>query len=270
MSLEINMAQPLNEQEMISPVATMATGGTEKKTNFTNNLISGIKNSVENADKINKKLFGEDYLSKGKTINTANLGDIWKLWKTSKQNSPIPSERVKGGLIDKVENKINKVFPNLIPKREDELKDIITNDTQEKINEIKNIDNEIINEKSEEETKNALEEAYRREDEIRKETQEREDTAYQRAVEDMKKAGINPNIFAGASAAASGGGITNASRKDFTKEMSKYEATIELLLTIINNEFKGSENEKDRIAKTIQTGLGLIEQRYEFDNNPFR
>lgn len=60
-----------------------------------------------------------------------------------------------------------------------------------------------------------LKEAYSREDEIRKETQAREDTAYQRATEDMRKAGIDPNLH-GVTQATSGGGITNASRNDMT------------------------------------------------------
>ena len=51
---------------------------------------------------------------------------------------------------------------------------------------------------------------WEREDAIRAETQAREDSAYQRAVADMRKAGINPNLM-NVQPASSGGGITQAS-----------------------------------------------------------
>lgn len=114
--------------------------------------------------------------------------------------------------------------------------------------------------KEEENAYKWLEEAYKREDEIRKETQEREDTAYQRAVEDMRKAGINPNIFAGAGASASGGGITNASRADLTLLKSKYEKGIEMLMQEIQNQFQGDENTKDRLTKIFDSFLKFIKQ----------
>lgn len=97
---------------------------------------------------------------------------------------------------------------------------------------------------------------WEREDTIRKETQEREDNAYQRAVKDMQKAGINPNLM-NVSAAASGGGITQATGMNYEPyqiEMDKYVALLE---QEIDNAFKEDENAKDRFAdilgKFIQT-----------------
>lgn len=97
---------------------------------------------------------------------------------------------------------------------------------------------------------------WAREDAIRKETQAREDTAYQRAVDDMIKAGINPNLV-GVNPASSGGGITSVEGMNYTpmqieaqKEMSALSRDLEEFLTIFEKEtdieFKGNENEKDR------------------------
>ena len=101
---------------------------------------------------------------------------------------------------------------------------------------------------------------WEREDAIRKETQEREDTAYQRAVADMRKAGINPNLV-GASPAASGGGITQASGTNLDGLMSSMNIDAEKIMQLIENEFKGDEATKDRFmdvfAQIIQT-VGLI------------
>lgn len=93
-------------------------------------------------------------------------------------------------------------------------------------------------------------EQWAREDAIRSETQEREDTAFRRGIADMRRAGVNVNLV-GAQAAESGGGITNATGVDggiYTAEVNKY---VSLLETALNNEFKGNENTKDRITDTI-------------------
>lgn len=96
----------------------------------------------------------------------------------------------------------------------------------------------------------SIEELWAREDAIRKETQEREDTAYQRAVEDMRKAGINPNL-AGVSPAGSGGGITQATGQGLiSTEMS---GIIQEAIAQINNTVKADENQKDRISDIIKT-----------------
>ncbi len=100
-----------------------------------------------------------------------------------------------------------------------------------------------------------IQEIWQREDEIRKETQEREDTAYQRAVEDMRKAGINPNIGS-ISAASSGGGITQASgMQSITTEMS---GLVSQAIAEINNNVKVNENQKDRISDIISNLAQMI------------
>lgn len=97
---------------------------------------------------------------------------------------------------------------------------------------------------------------WEREDQIRKETQEREDTAVQRWVEDVRKAGINPNLFSG-TGAASGGGITSATGLN----TSKYEAQAERLLTewetMVEQEFKREESKKDRFNNIMKSLLNL-------------
>lgn len=97
---------------------------------------------------------------------------------------------------------------------------------------------------------------WAREDEIRKETQEREDNALQRWVEDARKAGINPNLFSG-QGAASGGGITAATGLN----MSQYETAANKLLTewetMVNQEFEREENKKDRFNNLMRSILSL-------------
>lgn len=96
----------------------------------------------------------------------------------------------------------------------------------------------------------SIEELWAREDAIRKETQEREDTAYQRAIEDMRKAGINPNLV-GINPASSGGGITQATgQQSLTTAMS---GIIEQTIAEINNTVKANENQKDRINDIIKS-----------------
>lgn len=90
------------------------------------------------------------------------------------------------------------------------------------------------------------ERAWAREDAIRKETQEREDSAWQRAVEDMRKAGVNPNLV-NAGPAASGGGITSATGQDYTMQSAKFDRETQELITAIEQEFEMSENQKDRL-----------------------
>lgn len=75
--------------------------------------------------------------------------------------------------------------------------------------------------------KQERDEQWAREDAIRKETQEREDSAYQRAVEDMKKAGMNPAAVSNISGASSGGGITSATGTDYESYLTRIKANYE-------------------------------------------
>ena len=106
----------------------------------------------------------------------------------------------------------------------------------------------------------ALEQQQRqwdREDAIRKETQEREDSAYQRAVADMRKAGINPNLV-GVNPANSGGGITTATGVDYTTWATDFNAKAALLEQEIENAFKGDQAEKERISGLISDIIGMF------------
>ena len=98
--------------------------------------------------------------------------------------------------------------------------------------------------------KEMQERQWQREDEIRAETQAREDSAWQRAVADMQKAGVNPNLV-NAAPAASGGGITSATGIDYTVYEKEMEKEIALLEQFIDNEFNASENQKDRLTDII-------------------
>lgn len=97
---------------------------------------------------------------------------------------------------------------------------------------------------------------WQRENDLMYQTWEREDTAVQRWAEDVRKAGINPNLFSG-TGAASGGGITSATGLN----TSKYEAQAEKLLTewetMVDQEFKREENKKDRFNNIMKSLLNL-------------
>lgn len=101
------------------------------------------------------------------------------------------------------------------------------------------------------------EEQWAREDAIRKETQDREDTAYQRAIADMKKAGINPNIF-GVQPAESGGGITQASMPDMSTITNQMNIDLKELQQLIDQNFQGDENTKDRLLQTFTSILSMV------------
>ena len=104
---------------------------------------------------------------------------------------------------------------------------------------------------------------WEREDAIRKETQEREDSAYQRAVADMRKAGINPNLL-NVNPAESGGGITNATGINDTVYQAELEKYITQLEQDFNEYFTGSENEKDRMMQGISTIIMLVSLMAKF------
>lgn len=105
--------------------------------------------------------------------------------------------------------------------------------------------------------KDQQKEQWAREDSIRKETQEREDTAYQRAVDDMQKAGINPNLM-NVNPAESGGGISNATGMDYSMWQSEVNKQVALLEEIMQEEFKEDENTKDRFSSIFGSLLSLF------------
>ena len=93
-------------------------------------------------------------------------------------------------------------------------------------------------------------ELWEREDAIRKHVEEREDSAYQRAVADMKKAGINPELL-GVNPANSGGGIIQASRMDTSLLNTDLSGAYSELIAQLNNEVKVDEKQKDRILSIV-------------------
>ena len=100
-------------------------------------------------------------------------------------------------------------------------------------------------------------ERWEREDQIRKETQEREDTAYQRAVKDAWASGINPNLM-NVQPASSGGGITQAQGiNPALGSLSQNEYLLELEKEL-DQAFKGDQNEKDRIKDLIANLLMIF------------
>ena len=94
-------------------------------------------------------------------------------------------------------------------------------------------------------------EQWAREDEIRKETQAREDSALQRAVEDAKKAGINPNLI-NIQPAASGGGITSATGIDYNGAQIEVEKYLTEIENMLDRELKADENQKDRFSDLLR------------------
>lgn len=98
---------------------------------------------------------------------------------------------------------------------------------------------------------------WEREDLIRKETQEREDTAYQRTVADMVKAGINPNLM-NVQPSASGGGITAATGIDYSLIDNEMRKQLTMLEQEIDQAFKQDENAKDRFIDIFGNVLQMI------------
>lgn len=100
--------------------------------------------------------------------------------------------------------------------------------------------------------------AEEREDEIRKETQAREDNAIQRQISDMLKAGVNPNLLSNITGSASGGGIMNATMPNTTLQTAELNAMIQSTLNEINNTVKMDENQKDRVNDILRTLLTFV------------
>lgn len=100
---------------------------------------------------------------------------------------------------------------------------------------------------------------WEREDQIRKEIQLREDNAWQRSIYDAEKAGINPNLI-NINPASSGGGITQATGIDYSTLAAQMNNSTDELQQMIDNAFKGNENEKDRFMDTFSQVLSVAMQ----------
>lgn len=96
---------------------------------------------------------------------------------------------------------------------------------------------------------------WKREDEIREHIESREDSAWQRAIEDIKKSGANPNLV-NAGPAQSGGGVSSASGMDYTMQQEEYDRETQKIIQAIANEFQMNENQKDRLADLLGRLLG--------------
>lgn len=101
---------------------------------------------------------------------------------------------------------------------------------------------------------------WERDDAKQAHIEEREDTAYQRAVADMRKAGINPNLM-NVTPAESGGGFTAAQGMDFSPVTTQMNNEIKEILDEIDKSFEGGQNEKDRIKDIIKS-LGQMAMMY--------
>lgn len=104
-------------------------------------------------------------------------------------------------------------------------------------------------------------EQWAREDAIRAETQAREDNAWQRSIEDARKAGVNVNLM-NMTPAESGGGITNASGIDYSTLAAQLNKEGSILEALINNEFKEDENTKDRLNNLISSIISTISMMF--------
>ena len=102
-------------------------------------------------------------------------------------------------------------------------------------------------------------EQWKREDEIRNAVWAREDSAYSRAISDLRRSGVNVNLT-GAQPAASGGGITNATGVDLGMLETALNNEGQTLIAMLNNEFKGDEATKDRIMQGITSAISLTGQ----------
>ena len=88
-------------------------------------------------------------------------------------------------------------------------------------------------------------------------TASREDTAYQRLVQDLKNAGLNPAMMYGSSASASAGGsvgVVRASEGSNSRSVSNYNKIKNLLLSYMVLQLKGMSTS----ANSIMSGLSMI------------
>ncbi len=148
---------------------------------------------------------------------------------------------------NKDENNKTPIIGTPIP----EIKDETENNIETPIENTKTVDDWI---KFMQEKQQAM---WDREDKIRKETQKREDTAYQRAIKDMQRAGINPNLI-NVQPAESGGGITQASGMDMSTISSQMDIDLKEMQQLIDQAFEGKENEKDRFNTIFGNILSYV------------
>ena len=140
--------------------------------------------------------------------------------------------------------------PQTEPKKEEQPTPALTPTPDIKDETSTNVEQSINNTDVLEMLKSLRNEQWAREDEIRKETQAREDNAFSRGIADMRRAGVNVNLV-GAQPAESGGGITQATGIDSNIYSAETNKFIALLEQEIDNAFKGDENLKDRFTELI-------------------
>ena len=100
-------------------------------------------------------------------------------------------------------------------------------------------------------------EEWKRTEELQKHLEEREDSKMQRWVQDAIKAGINPNLALGFNGAPSEMVQDNTGTVDYTKWQAQYNKDLELLMQMIDQNFQGNENEKDRFNNILSRVLSL-------------
>lgn len=94
-----------------------------------------------------------------------------------------------------------------------------------------------------------LQEERRYQEEWRAHAEAREDTQNQRAIEDMRKAGINPNLAMGG--IGGGGATANTARATRSSEEALRGRQFQELMMLAQQAFQGRQNEKDRFTKLL-------------------
>lgn len=203
-----------------------------------------------------KQVLGEENTKKLESISHIGLGQnlIQKMNTVYQDTEPLePFKRVP---IDEITSTLqnNNVLEDNQTRKEniEESKTINQEKANETINKIKNDDNELYNTIAEI-IKNDRTETWARDDKIRKETQQREDTAYQRAVADLRRAGINPNLI-NLQPASSGGGIiqTNSGYETLANNITSFKnASNEQILNHIDKALSNLTSEQTTLDNVI-------------------
>lgn len=137
--------------------------------------------------------------------------------------------------------------PTLIPPIENGIKDETNTNIEQSIGNFAEI----------EQLKALRNEQWAREDELTKKLWEREDTAWQRTVADMQKAGVNPNLV-GASATSTSQPVQSSTGIDYSAYIKELDKQIELLKQELEQDFDKGENWKDRIFSSIEQIMGTF------------